>query len=297
MKIIIFGGNGFIGKNIYNFLIHNNHIVKIYGNIKYSLNKKNLINYSKKNFIQLIKKEKPNSIFFLSGNSYPNNSGENELYDLESNNFVLQQLLASMAICKFKGKFFYTSSIAVYGSYKKRGYISEESKLEPESFYGLSKVLAEIQIKYFSQKFNVNSTILRLCSVYGPGLKKMIVYKIIKSILFKKKFTLNGNINDSRQFIYIDDCVKLICALLKFKTKKKFNIYNIAQGKKVKIISIIKYIKTNLKKNSIKFQFTNKLKSPNLPALSNKKVLNITKYKSFTNIYEGIDLYINKFEL
>ena len=63
MKIIIFGGNGFIGNKLFESLKKNNKVV-IYGNKKYSKEGKNLVFYNKYNFINIIKKIKPEVIFF-----------------------------------------------------------------------------------------------------------------------------------------------------------------------------------------------------------------------------------------
>ena len=64
--------------------------------IKYSIKGLNLIKYNMSNFETIIKKNRPNVIFFLSGNSYPNNTINDDVYDFKSNNLVLQELLTAL---------------------------------------------------------------------------------------------------------------------------------------------------------------------------------------------------------
>ena len=79
----------------------------------------------------------------------------------------------------------------------------------------------------FSWKTKFKSIILRLSSIYGPGLKRQIIYDIIKGVLINKKISLKGSSNDSRQFLYVEDCVKIFKSLIN-KKHKKFSIFNIA---------------------------------------------------------------------
>ncbi len=291
MKIIIFGGNGFVGSHLVKNLKHEKNKIKIFGNKSYSKKGSNLIYYNKKNFKNILKKISPDAIIFLSGNSYPNNTLKDETYDFRSNNVVLQELLQVLVETNFKKSFFYTSSIAVYGSVIKKNFVEENHKLNPESYYGLSKLIAEKQIEYFSNKYNLNSTVLRLSSVYGPGLKRQIVYKIIKETLTSKSIKLLGNARDRRQLLYVKDCAQMITKLI-IKKPKGFNLFNLSNGKKIKILDILKISDKILKKKT-KHKFLNKIKAPLLPALSNKKFLDKVGYIKFTDIRLGIKETIN----
>jgi len=60
------------------------------------------------------------------------------------------------------------SSAAVYGETQNLP-ISENQKTNPSSPYGESKLKMEQLIQDFSKKHNLNSIILRIFNVYGPG--------------------------------------------------------------------------------------------------------------------------------
>jgi nucleoside-diphosphate-sugar epimerase len=288
MSIIVFGGHGFIGGHLCK-LLKKKYKIHVYGNKNFSKkSNSSYIEYNKKNFIKIIKKTKPTVIFFLSGNSYPINSLEDELYDFKTSNFILQKLLTAMGSTKFNGKIIYSSSIAVYGSFLKKKIVTEKSSLNPVSYYGLSKSLAEKQIKFFSNKFSFKALVLRICSVYGPGLRRQIIYQLIKKILKSKDTVyLKGNFHDSRQFIYVSDCINVMEKLMHINLKKNFNIYNLSQGKKISIKKIFKQINFLLEKN-LKVYFTNKIIQPNLPELCNKRIVDLLSIKYFVSLEKGL---------
>lgn len=290
---IIFGGYGYLGSHLTEKL-KKRFKVYSFSNSEFNKNKNiKKFKYNLSNFKKEISKINPKIIFFFSGNSYPNNSFNKHLYDIQRSNIVVQDFLTALKDIKFKGKIFYTSSIAVYGKDKnfKNNHVNEKSELNPKNYYGLSKVLAERQFIYFHMNYGLRVYILRLSSIFGEDLKKQVIYQIIKLAKNKKlkNIILNGKINDSRQFIFISDLTKIFMRLI--DNKKKFLLLNISNGKKHMINDILIYI---LKKLKIKKKIIYKNQvSPEFPILENKMLLKEMKHLKFENFYKSLDKTIN----
>ena len=290
---IVFGGLGFVGSNLVKKL-RSKYNIYIFSNRKFNNKSKNSFYYNYVNFRKKIKKINPKVIFFLSGNSYPNNSLNLNLYDIERSNIIIQDFLYALAQIKFKGTVIYTSSIAVYGNDKlnKNKYVSENSNLNPKNFYGLSKLLAEEQFKYFHKNYGIKVYILRLSSVFGLNLNKQVIFDLIQGLKSKNKkiLVLNGKKTDSRQFIFINDLVNILMKLSELK--KNYLLLNISNGKKYKIVDIAKELMKILKVNK-KIIFLNKL-SPEFPILKNNLLKkNLNNKIRFSNFYTALKDTVN----
>ena len=288
--ILIFGGYGFIGSDLYNYLITKKY--KVY---KYTSQKKKFknkyIKYSLNNFKKLITKIKPEFIFFFSGNSYPLFSKNNHLLDIKKNNILLQNFLEAAKQTNFTGKIVYSSSIAVYGSINIKKVKENYKKLNPESYYALSKINAEQQCSFYSNNFRLNIIVLRLCSIFGPNLKRQVIFDLIKRILSKDKIIkMRGTIHDSREIMSVKDLVKIL--LLIIKSNVNTGIYNIGTNKQIKILDIINYLnkKQKIKKKII---FTNEFKFPNFAKLDVTKINKILKKKFKYNFFKDLDETLN----
>jgi nucleoside-diphosphate-sugar epimerase len=274
---IIFGGYGFIGSHLYKKIKKNKYRFTSRDQNKYSLNF----------FSKLIKKHNPKNIFFLSGNPSPSISENKHLFDIKVNNIKIQNLLEAAKINNFLGKIIYGSSIAVYGSNNKKK-IGENELLNPESHYAVSKINAENQCMYYANKFKLNIIVLRLSSVFGPGLNRQVIYEIIKKTILnpKKKLFMDGSSNDKREFLFIDDLIKILLLI----ANKKINsgIYNIGTSRQIYIKNIIKYVQKKLKLN-YPVIFLKKKTSPKFSIICTKKIKRIIKYKIKNNLYNNLN--------
>ncbi len=123
-------------------------------------------------------------------------------------------------------KLIYASSVAVYGRSKKIP-AAENDQLVPIYSYGLAKKSAEEYIKYFSDYYGVNYTILRYANVYGPrqsiigtvGLIAIFCSRVINN----QPLIIYGEGTETRDYIYIDDIVDINIKMLKVGDRETFN--------------------------------------------------------------------------
>ena len=106
----------------------------------------------------------------------------------------------------------YTSTVAVYGNVQ-RGILTEDSPIDPDSIYGVSKYSAEMYIKQMLSNTDIDYTIFRVFNTYGPGEnlaynKKGMVSIYLGYIWKNKPIEIKGSLNRYRDFTYIDNVVQ-----------------------------------------------------------------------------------------
>jgi nucleoside-diphosphate-sugar epimerase len=120
----------------------------------------------------------------------------------------------------------------------------------PRYSYGASKIISEIIGMHYGKNFFKKVIIFRPHNVYGPDMGNehvipQIISKISKSInLYKKSIRIpikiNGNGQQTRSFIYIDDFIDGLLLVIKKGVNR--NIYHIGKNEEIKIINLIKKI-------------------------------------------------------
>ena len=114
----------------------------------------------------------------------------------------------------------------------------------------------------------------------------------VSNIIKRKKIDVFNYGNHQRDFTYIDDIVDGIIKSSQKKIKNKFEIFNLGNGKKIKLMQYIKIIENKLGiKAKINFK---KLQTGDVKGtLSNiTKAKKELKYNPKIKIEEGIDNYI-----
>ncbi|MDX2416355.1 MAG: NAD(P)-dependent oxidoreductase [Xanthomonadales bacterium] len=129
------------------------------------------------------------------------------------------------------------SSAAVYGeSGTLRNSVS--SPLNPSSPYGVHKKMAEDLCLAYQQFFNVDVSIIRFFSIYGPGLRKQLIWDACQK-LYSAKGTVGfwGTGEETRDWLYVSDAVELIDAVISTRNPPK--ILNGGTGKGTTIQEVL----------------------------------------------------------
>jgi len=166
-------------------------------------------------------------------------------------------LLRSSIINNVK-KYFFSSSACVYnGSKQKETFIeglkeSDAYPAEPEDGYGWEKLFSERMCRHFTEDFNLQTRVARYHNVYGPlgtfdgGREKApaaLCRKIIQAkINSENKILVWGDGEQTRSFMYVDDCVKGTKNLFSNNYSEPFNIGSEEQVSINQMIEIIEDI-------------------------------------------------------
>lgn len=188
--------------------------------------------------------------------------------------------------------FLFASSSSVYGDEAKIPYSENEIKLNPNSFYGATKLSNEILTRSMIPGSNTRARGMRFFTVYGPeGRPDMAYFRIISSLLEGTEFELFGDGSIERDFTYVDDCTKMIQLLekdLQSKSVGFFDIVNVGGGHPISMIKLIE-----ITSNYIGKTFTFKKGVPNAKdakqTMANAEYLvSLVKNKPSTPIDEGM---------
>ena len=137
-------------------------------------------------------------------------------------------------------RFFYASSACVYNGEKQTDPANpglKESDAYPalaEDGYGWEKLFSERMCRHFSEDFGLTTRVARFHNVYGPhgtydgGREKApaaMCRKVIGAQLTgNKEIIIWGDGNQTRSFMYIDDCIKGIQDIMSSNITEPLNL-------------------------------------------------------------------------
>jgi nucleoside-diphosphate-sugar epimerase len=134
----------------------------------------------------------------------------------------------------------------VYG-HSTSNLILEESNKIPITFYGKTKYCQEKLMFKFCKAKKIPLDIFRIFNVFGEEQHKFysnigIIPMIYQQIIQNNKVVLLNEGNIIRDFIYIEDVVKILFLSLT-NIKPKINIYNLGSGIGVSLLEICQIFK------------------------------------------------------
>ena len=275
LKVIVFGGSGFIGSHVAESLYKKGFQVTV-ADLKKCEDLNKNISFQKvdinnqKRVINLVKNS--SIVFNFAAIADIQDSYDDPLKTLNVNIIGCANILKACVQNKVK-KFVLASSI--YANTSQGG------------FYRVSKQSCEIMTMEFSKVYKLDYTILRFGSIYGPrsnltnGLLK-IVYDAIK----KKKIVYRGTQKAVRSYIHVKDAAKASVDILKNKFNKK--IILIKGRRSIKIKDLLLILK-KLTKSKSKLTFLNKTQKGHY----DKKPRPFKKFKAYNYFRsDNLDLKI-----
>ena len=217
-KILVTGGAGFIGSNLVDRLIEEQHEVIIIDNLSTGdIQNVNSKAYFYRTDLCFIDQQELNNIckgveFIFHMAALPNvqYSIENPSETFHSNLFTTVKILESARANKVK-KFVYSGSCSCYGDAESIPTTEEES-IKPLSPYALNKYQGEEYCRLYSYLYNLDTVVLRYFNVYGPRMTNTGAYRSVLSVFLdayknKKAFNIVNDGTQKRDFVHVFDVV------------------------------------------------------------------------------------------
>ncbi len=244
MKVLVTGGAGFIGKHLVKFLLEKNYSVTIFDN--FSNSTKESISHLIQIGARVIEEDIVNPqdivnatrnqdiVIHLAAKISVSESIDNPTKTFQVNVNGTKNVLAACEKNDVK-KLIVSSSAAVYGEGEYDVNLTEESKINPISPYGKSKVMMEEIIKEWKPIHNIKCVVLRFFNIYGIGQTSEyagVITKFLEKIKQKKSVIIFGDGLQTRDFVAIQDVINSIYNAIQSDAS---GTYNIASGESITI--------------------------------------------------------------
>ena len=312
--IVVTGSNGFIGSNLIKGLNNLGHkdIIAVDDHSNPEL-KENITHCTISDYLEIqeffdqvkTKRFDNQNIEAIFHQGACSNTMEWDSEYLYKNNLLYSKELLKLAN-RIKIPFIYASSASVYGD----GSEFEESieNENPINLYAYSKFKFDQIVRQELKKNETQIVGLRYFNVYGPqeqhkGNMASVAYHLHNQLKDNDKIKLfegshgYGNGEQRRDFIYVDDVVKVNLWFL--KNKKISGIFNLGTGRSQTFNDVANAVIDWNKKGTIEYiEFPEKL----LDAYQSFTQADITKLRKvgyeeeFLSVQEGVFRYLNSLE-
>jgi nucleoside-diphosphate-sugar epimerase len=132
-------------------------------------------------------------------------------------------------------KIIHASTSSVYGKFAVGDELQDTKPISP---YGITKLAAENLLFALTSSNNLDFTILRYFSVYGPGQRPdMAIQRFLTAIKMGQEINITGDGTQKRDITYVQDVVEATISASSLTEKKQ--IFNISGGKQFTLNQII----------------------------------------------------------
>ena len=252
MKILIFGGTGFLGKNLVRYLLAKGHTVGLYIRQQTFSGGKNFVTdacssvqihigdfQTETDFSSVVKKY--DVVYHLISSTVP--GVVDPLQDIETTIKPSLRLIEACVKEKIKRLIFFSSGGTVYGI-PRRIPLMEEYIGQPISSYGIQKQVLERYLQFYNYNFGLPVVILRIANPYGKYQKAFrgqgLIANILGNYLTNKSIEVWGDGEAVRDYIYVDDVITAAESVLYYEGDEQ--IFNIGSGEGKTVNEIIQII-------------------------------------------------------
>ena len=252
MKIIIFGGGGFIGSTIADRLLLDGHDLRIFERPRVVPYRK----FLKSENVEWLTGDFSSAhdvgdaiagmdvILHLVSTTLPKNSNDDPIYDVQTNVVATLQMLNAMVAHHVRKIVFISSGGTVYGNpiYLP---IDEKHPTDPLVSYGITKLMIEKYLWMYGHLYGIKAVTLRVANPYGErqrietaqGAVGVFLHNAIKG----KPISIWGDGSVTRDYIHVSDVADAFVKAVGYSGESRF--FNISSGFGTSLNKLIEMIK------------------------------------------------------
>ena len=254
MNVLVTGGAGFIGSHLVRQLLEAKHEVTVIDNVstgswEHLPQGKEVsscweLDIRDKTAREKIEQGKFDVIVHLAAQTMVDVSVKDPEFDALENIMGTVNILEAARHSGVK-RVIFASTAAAYGNVSEDKLpIQESEKLDPMSFYGLTKVTVEKYLKLYHDLYGLDYVALRFANVYGERQGDTgeggVISIFAKRIANGQDITIFGDGKQTRDFIYAGDIASgIIAAMTTDKANAVYNLSNQTETSLLKLVELM----------------------------------------------------------
>lgn len=251
MKVLVTGGAGFIASHVVDLHVKNGYEVVVVDDL--STGRASNLNPAAKFYkvdirspqlAEVFEKEKPDFVNHHAAQMNVRRSVAEPLFDADVNILGSINLIECAKKYEVKRIVYISTGGAVYGEPE---YVpcDEAHPINPICQYGASKHTVEHYLYMYRVNYGLNYTVLRYPNVYGPRQdphgEAGVVAIFTGQMLAGEQVVINGDGEQTRDFVYVGDCAQ--ANLLALKADNSDGIFNIGFSRGTSVNEIFSALK------------------------------------------------------
>lgn len=259
MHFFITGAAGFIGSNLVDRLLQDDHFVIGYDN--FSTGQERFLEQAQASpHFTLVRGDTLNLpaltqamrgvdfVFHLAANADVRFGTKHPRKDLEQNTIATFNVLEAMRANAIQ-RVAFSSTGSVYGESQVIPTPEDAPFPTQTSLYGASKLAGEGLIQAYCEGYGFQGYIFRFVSILGERYSHGHVFDLFKGLLQNpEELSILGNGRQRKSYLYVQDCVDAIFLVID-KAQEKINIYNLGTNQYCEVNNSIGWICEHLRLN------------------------------------------------
>lgn len=297
MKIVIFGGGGFIGSTIADRFLLEGHEIRIFERPRVIPYRK----FDKNERVEWMTGDLSNihdvndaienvdAVLHLVSTTLPKNSNEDPIYDVQTNVVATLQMLSAMVAQNIRKIIFISSGGTVYGNPVYLP-IDEKHPTDPLVSYGITKLTIEKYLKMFEKMHGIKAITLRVANPYGERQRietaQGAVSVFLQHALTGQPIDIWGDGSVIRDYVYVGDVAEAFLSAVEYTGMKR--CFNISSGVGTSLNELIGMLEDVLGKRLLRNYLPGRPFDVPVSVLSNNLAREELQWEPRTAMQEGI---------
>lgn len=193
---------------------------------------------------------RPEAICHLAAQANVRKSVQDPRFDARANVLGTIALLEAARESGVRAFVFSSTGGAIYGEQESFP-AGEDHPTRPECPYGVSKRSGELYLEYAARTYGFRGVTLRYANVYGPRQNPKgeagVVAVFAERLLQGKHLVVNGDGDQTRDFVFVDDVVRAnlsaVQAILLGKMTRPYSVFNVGCGTETSVNDIVQVLR------------------------------------------------------